>query len=105
MTAPGGPVGAPELLESRLAYRNPWMTVREAGLRRPDGSDGLYGVVDKPDFVLIVPRERDGFHLVEQYRYPVGSRFWEFPQRSWPEPAKTSAADGDPDGAAGTGGP
>ncbi|MFF3500665.1 hypothetical protein [Streptomyces sp. NPDC003247] len=36
--------------------------------------------MDKPDFVLVVPRERDGFHLVEQYRYPVGGRFWEFPQ-------------------------
>ncbi|MFJ7241165.1 ADP-ribose pyrophosphatase [Streptomyces olivaceus] len=112
MTAPGGrarrtggTAGAPELLESRLAYRNPWMTVREDSLRRPDGSDGLYGVVDKPDFVLIVPHERNGFHLVEQYRYPVGGRFWEFPQGSWPEPAKTSAAGGDPEGAAGTGGP
>jgi 8-oxo-dGTP pyrophosphatase MutT (NUDIX family) len=96
--------GAPELLDSRLAYRNPWMTVREDRLRRPDGSDGLYGVVDKPDFVLVVPRERDGFHLVEQYRYPVGGRFWEFPQGSWPESAKTSAADGTADAGEPSGG-
>ncbi|MHC3470935.1 NUDIX domain-containing protein [Streptomyces sp. 7R007] len=93
---PGGcadiAAGAPEVLGSRRAYRNPWMTVREDRLRRPDGSDGVYGVVEKADFVLIVPRERDGFHLVEQYRYPVGGRFWEFPQGSWPEPVKPSAA-------------
>jgi 8-oxo-dGTP pyrophosphatase MutT (NUDIX family) len=61
------------------------MRVREDTLRRPDGSEGIYGVVDKPDFVLIVPVENNGFHLVEQYRYPVSGRFWEFPQGSWPE--------------------
>lgn len=81
----GRETGAPELTGSRLVYRNAWMRVREDSLRRPDGSDGLYGVVDKPDFVVTVPAENDGFHLVEQYRYPVSGRFWEFPQGSWPE--------------------
>ncbi|MEV2216103.1 NUDIX hydrolase [Streptomyces sp. NPDC050997] len=81
----GQEAGAPALTGSRLVYRNSWMTVREDALRRPDGSDGIYGVVDKPDFVLIIPVEGDGFHIVEQYRYPVGGRFWEFPQGSWPE--------------------
>ncbi|TCR16005.1 NUDIX hydrolase [Streptomyces sp. BK205] len=86
----GQETGAPELAGSRLVYRNAWMKVREDTLRRPDGSDGLYGVVDKPDFVLIIPVENGGFHLVEQYRYPVSGRFWEFPQGSWPErPAGT----------------
>ncbi|MEU8650008.1 NUDIX hydrolase [Streptomyces sp. NPDC048737] len=95
------PAGAPERLKSRVAYRNAWMTVREDVLRHPDGSDGLYGVVDKPDFALIVPRERDGFHLVEQYRYPVGGRFWEFPQGSWPGETTPTTTDAPPrDGAA-----
>ncbi|WP_327687338.1 NUDIX hydrolase [Streptomyces sp. NBC_00467] len=61
------------------------MTVREDDIQRPDGSPGLYGVVDKPDYALVIPREDDGVHLVEQYRYPVGGRYWEFPQGSWPE--------------------
>lgn len=81
----GRDTGAPERVGSRMAYRNPWMTVREDVLRRPDGSDGIYGVVDKPDFVLVLPLELDGFYIVEQYRYPVGGRFWEFPQGSWTE--------------------
>ena len=35
-------------------------------------------------FVVIVPVEDDGrVHLVEQYRYPVKGRYWEFPQGSW----------------------
>jgi 8-oxo-dGTP pyrophosphatase MutT (NUDIX family) len=59
------------------------MAVREDDVVFADGSAGIYGVVDKPDYALIVPFEDGGFHLVEQYRYPVGGRFWEFPQGSW----------------------
>ncbi len=67
-------------VSTREVYRNPWLTLREDEVRRPDGSAGVYTVVDKPDFALVIPAEPDGFHLVEQYRYPVGGRFWEFPQ-------------------------
>ncbi len=60
-------------------YANPWMSVREDAIRRPDGSTGIYGVVDTPDIALIIPSDGDRLHLVEQYRYPVGGRRWEFP--------------------------
>ena len=73
-----------ETVESRVVYRNRWMVVREDIIRRRDGSPGLYGVVEKSSFVAIMPIEPDGsVHLVEQYRYPVGERFWEFPQGAW----------------------
>jgi 8-oxo-dGTP pyrophosphatase MutT (NUDIX family) len=72
-----------ERLDSREVYRNPWMSVREDRVRRLDGTEGVYGVVDKPDFALVLPRDRNGFWLVEQFRYPVQSRAWEFPQGSW----------------------
>ncbi|MFF4579749.1 NUDIX domain-containing protein [Streptomyces sp. NPDC001389] len=73
-------------VRSREVYRNPWMTVREDDVRRPDGTPAVYGVVDKPDYALVIPRQDNGaVHLVEQYRYPVGGRYWEFPQGSWPE--------------------
>ncbi len=69
---------------SREVYRNAWMSVREDEVVLPDGLPGVYGVVDKPDFALVVPREDDGhLWLVEQYRYPVRRRSWEFPQGSW----------------------
>ena len=58
------------------------MSVREDEVQRPDGSTGTYGVVDKPDFALVVPQTDDGFWLVEQFRYPVGRRAWEYPQGS-----------------------
>ena len=68
---------------SREAYRNPWIRVREDVVERADGSTGLYGVVEKPDFALVIPVERDGFWLVEQFRHPIGRRSWEFPQGTW----------------------
>jgi 8-oxo-dGTP pyrophosphatase MutT (NUDIX family) len=81
-------------LSSREVYRNKWMSVREDETELPDGSHGIYGVVDKPDFALIIPRERDGsLWLVEQYRYPVGRRALEFPQGSWTNPGAGSPAE------------
>ncbi|MEV6350638.1 NUDIX hydrolase [Actinoplanes sp. NPDC051851] len=74
-----------EKISSRVVYQNPWMTVREDGIRRADGSPGIYGVVEKPDFALVMPRWADGFWLVEQFRYPTGRRGWEFPQGGWAE--------------------
>ncbi|WP_216900004.1 NUDIX domain-containing protein [Nocardia alni] len=71
-------------LSSKVVYGNPWMSVREDRIERMDGSHGVYSVVDKPDFALVIPMEDDGFHLVEQYRYPVGARSWEFPAGSFP---------------------
>lgn len=68
-----------ETLGSKQVYANPWMTVREDEIRRPDGSTGIYGVVDSPDIALIIPLDGDRLHLVEQYRHPVAGRRWEFP--------------------------
>jgi 8-oxo-dGTP pyrophosphatase MutT (NUDIX family) len=67
-------------ISTREVYRNPWMILREDQIERPDGSRGIYSVVEKPDFALIIPQEDDEFHLVEQYRYPIRGRYWEFPQ-------------------------
>ncbi|MBW8482999.1 NUDIX hydrolase [Actinomadura sp. PM05-2] len=69
------------------------MAVREDEIERPDGSRGVYGVVDKPDFALVVPMERGGFHLVEEYRYPLGRRTWNFPQGSAPGRAAVPPAE------------
>jgi 8-oxo-dGTP pyrophosphatase MutT (NUDIX family) len=71
-------------LTSRLAYETPWLRIREDEIRFANGAPGLYSYIDKPDFALVIPYENEGFWLVEQYRYPVGSRQWEFPQGGWP---------------------
>lgn len=70
-------------LSSGIVYRNQWMTVREDKIQRASGAQGIYGIVDKPDFVAILAIESNEIHLVEQYRYPVQQRYWEIPQGSW----------------------
>jgi 8-oxo-dGTP pyrophosphatase MutT (NUDIX family) len=67
---------------TRLAYENRWMRVREDTIIRADGSHGVYGVVEKDDFVVVVPVDGSQVWLVEQYRYPIRQRRWEFPQGS-----------------------
>jgi 8-oxo-dGTP pyrophosphatase MutT (NUDIX family) len=71
-------------LASREVYRSRWMSVREDTVRFPDGTLGSYSVIDKLDFVVVIAAGDAGFWLVEQFRYPVGSREWEFPQGGWP---------------------
>ncbi len=79
-----------ETLSTRTAYRNNWMTLREDAIKRPDGSRGIYGVVDKPDYALVIARHAEAYMLVEQFRYPLGIRRWEFPQGTAPGLADTA---------------
>lgn len=85
MTQVGDAEGTPiRQLSSRLVYRNEWLALREDRIERQDGTRGIYSVIDRPDFALIIPSENDGFHLVDQYRYPIAGRYWEFPQGCFP---------------------
>lgn len=80
-------------LGSRTVYENRWMRVREDRTRRRDGSEALYGVIEKNDYVVVAPIDAGMVHLVEQYRYPIGSRQWEFPQGAWEGDAKAAPLD------------
>jgi len=71
-------------LSSKIVYANRWMSVREDVIRRSDGVEGIYGVVEKPDFAVVAAIENGQVHLVEQFRYPLGFRFLELPQGAWP---------------------
>lgn len=72
-----------ETLSTREVYRNRWLALREDRIRRADGREGIYSVVMKPDFALVIPRHAGSFYMVEQYRYPVRDRYLEFPQGAW----------------------
>jgi 8-oxo-dGTP pyrophosphatase MutT (NUDIX family) len=69
---------------TREVYRNNWLTLREDEIRRPDGTPGIYSVIEKPTYALVIPQDGDLYHLVEQFRYPLGMRRWEFPQGTAP---------------------
>ncbi len=70
-------------LASREIYANRWMRLREDSIRRADGQEGIYSVVEKPDFAVIAAVQDGQIYLVEQYRYPVSGRHWELPQGTW----------------------
>nr|WP_212613033.1 NUDIX hydrolase [Pseudonocardia hierapolitana] len=86
-------MGGVERISSRQVYANSWMTVREDTVRREDGTEGIYGVVDKPTSAIVIPRDGDRLHLVEQFRYPVGKRRWEFPMGTAPDRAEVDPAE------------
>ena len=79
------------ITSSRVVYENRWIRVREDATELPDGSPGMYGWVEKPPSALIVPLHEDSVWLVEQFRHPVGERFWEFPQGAWEDAPNADA--------------
>jgi 8-oxo-dGTP pyrophosphatase MutT (NUDIX family) len=64
--------------ESRVIYSNPWITVREDAVIRPDGQPGIYGVVETRIATGVVALTNDRHvYLVGQYRYPTNHYSWE----------------------------
>ena len=68
------PSGLRQQLDDRARGRDP-PTRRQRG---------IYGVVDKPHYALVIARADDvpggRYAMVEQFRYPLGLRRWEFPR-------------------------
>ncbi|QDV36766.1 NUDIX domain-containing protein [Tautonia plasticadhaerens] len=70
----------------RVVYDNPWISVREDQVIRPDGEPGVYGVVHfKNRAIGVLPVEQDGsIWLVGQHRYPLDAYSWEIPEGGGP---------------------
>ncbi len=69
-----------QTLSSRMIWTSPWYTLREDQVRFPDGSEGVYTVIDKRDAVWVVPILADGrVVLIRNYRYTVEAWLWEMP--------------------------
>jgi 8-oxo-dGTP pyrophosphatase MutT (NUDIX family) len=74
-------------LGSRPVYENPWISVREDRVLRPDGKPGIYGVVHfKCRAVGVLPVDDEGrIWLVGQHRYTLDRYSWEIPEGGGPE--------------------
>jgi 8-oxo-dGTP pyrophosphatase MutT (NUDIX family) len=65
---------------SKIVYQNPWIRVREDSIRRQDGSDGIYGVIESGDSVCTVAlNTATEICFVRVYRYPAQRWLWELP--------------------------
>ena len=63
---------------SQIIYQNPWLTLREDRVVRPNGREGVYSVVETriaTGVVTLTPEYETW--LVGQYRYPTESYSWE----------------------------
>src|SRR5256885_11779400 len=66
---------------SRVAYENAWIRVREDQVIRPDGGQGICGVVEiRPSVGVVALNERDEIALAGQWRYSVNRYSWEIPR-------------------------
>ncbi len=73
-------------VSSEQVYDNPWISVREDRVIRPDGESGIYGVVHYKNIAVgVLPIEDDHIYLVGQYRYPLENYSWEIPEGGCPE--------------------
>jgi 8-oxo-dGTP pyrophosphatase MutT (NUDIX family) len=82
-------------LSKRPVYENPWIAVREDRVIRPDGRQGIYGVVHfKNSAVGVLPVDEQGrVWLVGQHRYTLDQYSWEIPEGGGPagEPPEETA--------------
>ena len=88
MTSEVGPttVGPWRRRTRREIYANPWITVWHDEVDRPDGSDGIYGVVHFENLAVgaVVLDDADRVLLVGQHRYTLDAYSWEIPEGGVP---------------------
>lgn len=54
-------------------YKNQWIEVIEEKVIRPDGKDGLFGIVKAVDGISVLPIDEEGFvYLVDEFHYALG---------------------------------
>lgn len=67
-------------LATKTVYENPWIRVREDQIVRVDGSEGIYGVVESKDSVVVGAVNDVGqIYLIYSFSYPAQSWQWELP--------------------------
>lgn len=70
-----------QTLASRDVYDNAWIRVREDAVVRPDGEQGIYGVVHFKNIAIgVLAVDGEFIYLVGQYRYPLDIYSWEIPE-------------------------
>ena len=67
-------------LSSRIDWQSPYYRIRRDEIRLPDGSDGVYNVVESLPSVFIVPVTVDNqIVLIRNYRHTLQQWVWEVP--------------------------
>lgn len=68
---------------STYPYTTPWFKIREDTVKKQDGSETTFYVVECPESAFIIPIDQDGkIVLVKQFRYRTQRSGWEVPAGS-----------------------
>lgn len=75
-------IGGWKQRSSTIAYDNPWIQVRHEEVIRPNGTEGIYGVVHFKSRAIgvIAVDDNDNIWLVKQSRYPNNETTIEIPE-------------------------
>lgn len=58
---------------SSITYKNPWISVREDQVIRPDGKPGIFGVVEMVPGISVLPIDEEGnVFLTKEFKYAIG---------------------------------
>ncbi len=61
-----------KIKDSQVKYKNPWISVREDQVIRPDGKDGIFGVVEMVAGASVLPLDSEGFvYLTKEFHYAI----------------------------------
>jgi 8-oxo-dGTP pyrophosphatase MutT (NUDIX family) len=67
-------------LAARRVYSNPWLSLIEYEVMRPDGRHGIYGVVDPgPNATIVALDEHEQVRLVGDFVHPLQRHMWGLP--------------------------
>lgn len=66
-------------IDSRIAYENPWLRIREDKTLR-QGGEGIYAVVETNDSVVVLAvNDEQQLYLIYGYSYPTDAWSWQVP--------------------------
>jgi 8-oxo-dGTP pyrophosphatase MutT (NUDIX family) len=58
--------------DSKVVYKNDWIKVREDSVIRPDGKDGIFGVIEMKHGVAVLPMDGEGnVYLTREFHYAI----------------------------------
>lgn len=61
-----------QTVSSKIAYKTPYVTMREDKIIQPDGQPGIYSVIDDVNGAFVVAvNDRNEVYLTRQFRYPT----------------------------------
>lgn len=81
-----------DVIGSRIAFQNRWLSLRVDAIRYPNGAEGEYAYIQRPRYAIVAAVQDGRIWMVEQYRHPLRVRSLELPMGVAPDGDATPIA-------------